>query len=234
MRRFIKTLLHRSEKYSDPIRNIGCSEFEVDNWIISEFVLKELVPIVGIHPYPLNELMFMTAAVCRLKPTHIYEWGTHIGKSARIFYEITKRFSITSEIHSIDLPDNVRHGEHPMKTRGILVKNIRNVTLHQGDGLTVALALCRKIKRISTPLFFLDGDHEYLSVKRELTGIIKAVSLASILVHDTFYQSRKSGYNIGPYRAIFESLHTTRTKYRTLSTNMGLPGMTLLYDHAIL
>uniref|UniRef100_UPI004027580E hypothetical protein n=1 Tax=Candidatus Wunengus sp. YC61 TaxID=3367698 RepID=UPI004027580E len=121
----IRKLLHRSHKYPDPVRNSGCSEFEVDNWIISEFVLNELVPIVDIHPHPLNELMFMTATICRIKPTHIYEWGTHIGKSARIFYEITKHFHITSQVHSIDLPNDVAHGEHPKQTRGILVKNIR-------------------------------------------------------------------------------------------------------------
>lgn len=218
----------------NPVVNDNCSEFEVNNWIISEFVLNELVPIVGIHPYPLNELMFMTAAVCRLKPTHIFEWGTHVGKSARIFYEITKRFSITSEIHSIDLPDNVKHGEHPQQNRGLLVKNIKGVMLHQGDGLTVALDLYRKIKGISTPLFFLDGDHQYRSVKRELTEIMKAAPSASILIHDTFYQSRQSGYNIGPHRAIQGFLRANRSNYRILTTNMGLPGITLLYDPAIL
>lgn len=230
MNRFIKKLLYRSGKYPDPLRNIGCSEFEVDNWIISEFVLKELIPIVDIHPYPLNELMFMTASVCRLKPTHIYEWGTHVGKSARTFYEITKQFHIPCKIHSIDLPDNVQHGEHPQQNRGMLVKNIKGVMLHQGDGLTVALNLYRKIKGISTPLFFLDGDHEYNSVKRELTSIMKHVPNASILIHDTFYQSKNSDYNIGPHRAIQEFLRARPNKYKVLSTNLGLPGMTLLYN----
>lgn len=218
----------------NPVINDDCSELEVDNWIISEFVIKELVPIVGIHPYPLNELMFMVSAICRLKPTHIFEWGTHVGKSARIFYETTQLFHITSEIHSIDLPDNVEHGEHPQQNRGLLVKNIRDVQLHRGDGMTVALDLYRKINGKPTPLFFLDGDHEYRSVKRELTGIIKHVPYASILIHDTFYQSQQSGYNTGPYRAICESFRTRPTKYSMLSTNLGLPGMTLLYIPTIL
>ncbi|MFH1827619.1 MAG: class I SAM-dependent methyltransferase [bacterium] len=211
-----------------------CSEFEVDNWIISEFVIKELVPIVGIHPYPLNELIFMVSAVCRLKPTHIFEWGTHVGKSARIFYEITKYFHITSEIHSIDLPDNVQHCEHPQQNRGLLVKNIRDVQLHQGDGITVAIDLYKRINGKPTSLFFLDGDHEYRSVKRELTSIMKHALHASILIHDTFYQSKQSGYNTGPYKAIRESLRAKSTKYRMLSTNLGLPGMTLLYIPTLL
>ena len=234
MSRFIKTLLHRSRKYTDPVRNPQCSEFEVDNWIISEFVLKELVPTVGIQPYPLNELMFMTVAVCRLKPTHIFEWGTHIGKSARIFYEITKHFHITSEIHSTDLPDNVQHGEHPKYNRGLLVKNIREVSLHQGDGLNVSLALYKNIRTKSRPLFFLDGDHEFRSVKRELVSIMKVAPHASMLIHDAFYQSKQSSYNIGPYRAIREALRAKSSRYILLSTNLGLPGMTLLYDPATL
>lgn len=202
----------------------------MDNWVISEFVLKELVLVVGIHPYPLNELMFMTGVVCRIKPSHIFEWGTHVGKSARIFYEITKHFHITSEIHSTDLPDNVQHGEHPKHNRGLLVKNIGDVILHQGDGLDVSLALYKQIMGKSRPLFFLDGDHEYYAVKRELTGIMKHVPNASILIHDTFYQSKQSGYNTGPYRAIRESLRTRSTKYLIHSIHLGLPGITLLYS----
>lgn len=230
MNRFIKKLLYRSGKYPNPVRNTRCSEFEVDNWIISKFVLKELVPVVGIHPYPLNELMFMTGVVCRIKPTHIFEWGTHVGKSARVFYEITKHFDITSDIHSIDLPDAVKHIEHPGQSRGALVRNIPEVTLHQGDGLDVSLGLYKQIKGKSRPLFFLDGDHQYASVKRELACITHAAPRAFVLIHDTFYQSKKSGYNIGPYRAIRNIPQGKPSRYMSLSTNLGLPGMTFIYD----
>src|SRR4051812_22860104 len=85
-------------KYEDPALNLNASEFEVNNWRISEFVVEKLVPVVGMHPFPLDELMLMTATVCRFKPELIFEWGTNIGKSARIFYEITKSFDIRSEI----------------------------------------------------------------------------------------------------------------------------------------
>ena len=84
-------------------------ELEVDNWIISDFILNKLIPIVGIRPFPLNELMILVSSVIVTKPTHIYEWGTNIGKPARIFYEICKYFNIFSEIHSIDLPDYIQH-----------------------------------------------------------------------------------------------------------------------------
>src|SRR4051812_11884192 len=87
----------------DIVRNAGCSEFEVDTWQISQFVLEKLVPIVGAHPFPLSELMLLSAAVCRMRPVLIFEWGTHIGKSARAFHEIAAHFGIPCVIHSVDL-----------------------------------------------------------------------------------------------------------------------------------
>jgi hypothetical protein len=52
---------------------------------------------------------------------------------------------------------------------------------------------------------------------------------AAILLHDTFYQSEQSGYNIGPYKAITEILDSMSETYQVMSTTTGLPGMTLLY-----
>ena len=76
--------------------------FEVDNFAMSRMLLKRIVPVVGVHPYPLNELLLMAAAVCVIQPRYIFEWGTHIGKSARLFYEVTEYFGLDTEIHSID------------------------------------------------------------------------------------------------------------------------------------
>ncbi len=216
-------------KYEDPALNLNASEFEVNNWLISEFVVDKLVPVVGMHPFPLNELMLMTATVCRYKPELIFEWGTNIGKSARIFYEITKAFGIRSEIHSIDLPDDVYHNEHPQSNRGMMVKGIREVTLHQADGLERSFEICDKRKVNGNVLFFVDGDHSYQSVKRELETILKKLPDARVLLHDTFYQSEEAGYNIGPRQAINEVLSSIGKDYKTISTNMGLPGMTLVY-----
>ena len=217
-------------KGQDPALNIDCSEFEVNNWIVSEFVVGTLVPIVGVHPFPLNELLLMVSAVCRLKPNHIVEWGTHLGKSARIFYETANHFGLDVAIHSIDLPDEVGHQEHPGQQRGMLVKGLGGIHLHQGDGLTVCLEIHNRIGRSNKTLVFIDGDHNHDSVKRELTGVMTHMPDANILLHDTFFQSAESGYNIGPYQAIAETMAAASGRYRTLSTDMGLPGMTLLYQ----
>ena len=214
---------------TDPVRNADCSEFEADNWQLSQFVLQKLVPVVGAHPFPLHELMLMSAAVCRFRPPQIYEWGTHIGKSARVFYECVAHFGIACEIHSVDLPDDAEHVEHPEGARGKLVRGLNGVHLHQGDGLTESLGLWRRLGRKEGVLFFVDGDHEYGSVQRELSAIVTEVPSAKILAHDTFFQSPQSGYNVGPHRAIEEVLSARSGSYRRVDSGLGLPGMTLLY-----
>ena len=120
----------------DIYKNISCTEFEVNNYIISEFILKKIIPIVGIHPFPLNELFFMTVAIIRSNPDVILEWGTNVGKSARIFYEVIQYFNIKCRIHSIDLAYNDYHPENPKHKRGNFVKKL-NVELHTGDGILV-------------------------------------------------------------------------------------------------
>src|SRR6266849_7039008 len=76
--------------WPDPVRNPNASEFEVDLWTLSDFLLEKIVPVVGVRPYPLNELLLMTAAACRLRPSVVFDWGTHIGVSARVFFECQK------------------------------------------------------------------------------------------------------------------------------------------------
>lgn len=215
---------------ADPVKNPDCSEFEVDNWALSRFLLTKLIPIVGVEPFPLHELMLMCAATCRLRPTQIFEWGTHVGKSARVFYECAQHYGIPMQIHSVDLPDDARHVEHPGEIRGALVRGLPGVLLHQGDGIDVSLSLWRKGGGAPPPLFFIDGDHAYESVLRELSAVAAEIPNASILLHDTFYQSNGSGYNVGPHRAIEEVLRAHAGRYRRIDSGLGLPGMTLLYQ----
>lgn len=221
--------LFQKSSYPDPTVNPDATEFEVNNWVLSDFVLAKLVPVVGVRPFPLNVLMLMAGAVCRFKPVLILDWGTHIGKSARVFRETIKAFGVPCAIHSIDLPDDVQHGEHPKNERGKLVRGMAEVTLHQGDGVTIALEQCAANKRPGNVLFYVDGDHSKESVVRELGAILAQVPDAIVLLHDTFYQSPDSAYNIGPYAAIEEVLAAQSQSYGTVRTTTGLPGMTLLY-----
>ncbi|HWY11545.1 MAG TPA: hypothetical protein VN026_09475 [Bacteroidia bacterium] len=76
--------------------------------------------------------------------------------------------------------------------------------------------------------FFVDGDHSCESVKKELSTILQNVPDTAVLLHDTFYQSEDSKYNIGPFKAVKEVLGNYK-EYELISTNMGLPGMSLVY-----
>jgi hypothetical protein len=212
----------------DPVRNPQGSEFEVDLWTLSDFVLDAIVPVVGTHPYPLNELLLMTAAACRLKPSVVFDWGTHIGASARIFYECDKAFNLGYEIHSVDLPPNASHVEHPGLEHGRLVRGLAKVHLHRGNGVKVALDVWRKLGQPKRPLFFVDGDHAYESVRDELNEIFSTIPDASGLAHDSFFQSVDSNYNVGPALAIDEIVRSFPSRFKVIKSGLGLPGMTLL------
>lgn len=208
-------------------------KFEVDNWMISDLVMRKIVPVADIHPFPVSELALMASAVCGVRPTHIFEWGTHIGKSARVFYETVRYFGIPAEIHSIDLPDEAEHEEHPRHRRGELVRRLKGVHLHQGDGLEVSRRICENLSPDTRTLFFLDGDHSYASVKRELSYITEHFPAAAVLIHDTFYQVAASNYNIGPYQAVEEALAVHPGAYERIDVRTGLPGMTFIYPQKI-
>jgi cephalosporin hydroxylase len=215
------------------VRNRKLERFELDKRVVSDFVLDVLVPSVGVHPYPLDELMLLAGAVCWQKPTHIFEWGTSRGVSALVFWETTRHFAIPARIVSVDLPDETKHLEHPGSSRGILVRDREGIELLQGDGLETSLAVCRSLGEGSRVLFFLDGDHAFDSVARELTSITQEVPHAAVLVHDTFLQASESRYNVGPYRAIDHVLGALDDgRYERITASTGLPGMTLLIPRA--
>ena len=222
-----RTRVPRSS-WPDPVRNRTASEFEVDLWTLSDFLLQKIVPVVGTHPYPLNELLLMVAAACRLKPSVVFDWGTHIGVSARVFYECERAFGLGYEIHSVDLPPDASHVEHPGQEHGRLVRGLDKVHLHRGNGVKVALELWHKLGQPKRPLFFVDGDHAYESVRDELNEIFTTVPDASALAHDTFFQSAESQYNVGPAQAVREAVEKFSPRLRVVHSGLGLPGMTLL------
>ena len=201
---------------------------EVNKFNISDFVLNELIPIIGTNPYPLSELELLVSTVLWYRPSHICDWGTHIGKATRIFYETVQAFSLKTHLISIDLPEHIAHLEHPHADRGKLVRHLPKIKLLLGDGVTTSLSYLKHLAKGNIrPLFFIDGDHEYISVQRELKKIHETYPSAVIIAHDTFNQTRESGYNIGPYKAITEFIKFTG-QYKSYSTHFGLPGMTVL------
>jgi cephalosporin hydroxylase len=173
--------------------------------------------------------MLMSGTLARFQPEHLLEWGTHVGKSARVFYETDRTFRINCTIHTIDLPENSYHIEHPGRRYGKFIRHLSKIQKYRGDGLEVSLRLGCSLPVGTRLMFFLDGDHSYSSVLRELDAIIHVFPQACILIHDTFFQSAGSEYNIGPYQAIQEVLKTNSENFQVIHLNTGLPGMTLLY-----
>lgn len=213
--------------YSGDFTPLTRSLPEADKWILSEFVLNKLVPVAGIHPYPLDELLLMCSTVAYFKPDIIIEWGTHLGKSARIFYEVSMYLKLDTTVHSIDLPPDDEHIEnlHEQSARAMFVRGLP-VTLHLGDGLTVARNILAEAGS-GLPLFFVDGDHSFEAVHTELKQIKKIGSRAVVVVHDTFFQGPESGYNCGPYEALTKFAKENHLPIQ--STVLGLPGMSLTY-----
>jgi len=71
--------------------NGGCTELEVNINQLSSFIFKDILPLVGVTPYNIIELLLLSSSVVKVKPDYIFEWGTHLGISARIFYEVCKK-----------------------------------------------------------------------------------------------------------------------------------------------
>lgn len=200
--------------------------FQVDNYILSQFIVEELVHLVDHWPYPPPELHLMVAAVCWVQPHLIIEWGTNVGGSARIFWYTAKKFDIPCHIHSIDLPEGAYHSENIATNRAVHVRGLPDISLHYGDGLDIGLKiLCDNPG--ARCLFFLDGDHAYESVRRELEGIMGTSPKTPILMHDTH-----PSWHRGPREALHDALKTRPGVYRTASTEIGLPGMTFVYPNS--
>lgn len=229
LQKFVRQLVRSKNKKTSINKFLG-DEVEIEKWQVSQFINKKIVPIVRHSPFPFDELMMLVSTHHSIKPKYIFEWGTNIGKSARIFYETSKYFKLKTKRVSTDLSDSIGHQEHPGSKRGILVKNLQDVELLQGEGLETSLKMIKEKKlKNKKILFFLDGDHEYATVLNELNKISREVSRAIIIIHDTFFQTKESGYNIGPYKAV-QKFMTDNSKHRKYSTNFGLPGVTALFS----
>jgi cephalosporin hydroxylase len=225
----IGILKEKSNIQVHSVLNINDRLLEVNKWNVSAFLIKRVISIVGITPFPLDELMLMVSVCVVFKPELIIEWGTNVGKSARIFYEIVKYYKIKSEILSIDLPTEIKHLENIKSRRAKFVKR-KNVSLYLGDGSEEASKIVDKRKQSlkGFVLYFLDGDHSFDTVSRELTTLYNLYPKVLFLIHDTFFQKECSHYNVGPHRAIAWFL-STHKEWRSLSCNLGLPGMTFLF-----
>jgi cephalosporin hydroxylase len=189
----------------------------------SKFVAESLLPRAGYWPYPPGELHLLTVTLLWWQPDMIFEWGTNVGNSARIFHWIAEAFEIDTEIHSIDLPSDVSHVENVKELRGSLVRDFSDVHLHLGDGVNKALELFAALKP-RRPLFYVDGDHRADTVTRELEAVWATAPVAPILLDDT----HDWGIADSPRPAMLQFLERHDGEYEVFETVATLPGMSLL------
>lgn len=139
---------------------------------------------LGIPGYGDDEVRFFAETLEKFRPNYIFEWGTNVGASARIFYEIGTQF-LTLRITTIEHPDD-QTPDHPGHRYGLWCEGFEpHIQMLKGDGVTVALEEFERLGKPERSLFFLDGDHSYTAVSRELILIGEAAPNAVILVHDT-------------------------------------------------
>lgn len=154
---------------------------------------------LGIPGYGDDEVAFIAKTLLKLQPSHVFEWGTNVGASARIFHEVTRLAGIRSTVHTWEHPDMTTR-DHPGHRHAELVDGIATVIPYIGEGLIGALSLYTS----TTParaLFFLDGDHSYATVLKELRAIAKVAAEAVILVHDLRHPTERTGDAVHDFAA---------------------------------
>jgi len=211
-------------------KEFWCCEAEVVE--LDRFVLEKILPQTGLL-YPLAEISLMALAVDRVRPSHIFEWGTNIGGSAKIFHQITESLGMDTAIHTWDLPEDVPHGQHPGKNHAKLARGLARIHFHREDGLQGALTQYH-LEKAKNPgmraLFFVDGDHFYESVVREIVGLVSVQEEFHILAHDTFVQKPDGkGQSKESWLACPTALQISASEYRWLNVGFGNPGMAYLW-----
>ncbi|MGO8703713.1 MAG: CmcI family methyltransferase [Candidatus Brocadiia bacterium] len=172
--------------------------------------------------YAWDEMMLMAAAFQYHRPSVVVDIGTQNGRSARIWYELSIRLGIPAEIHTIDLADP-RHPQYAGKDQGEFIRGLP-VVQHIGDGFTIATEILSG-RPAATALVYLDDDHSYENVRRELQ-LVALIREGCVLVHDSFYQPEPA-YDRGVYRAIEDSLPDLNVA-QVIHLQIGRPGMSYL------
>lgn len=142
---------------------------------------EQRVRQLGIPGYGDDEVRFFAETIETYRPTHVFEWGTNVGASARIFHEIGHGLQVITVEH----PDDQTF-DHPGHRYGLWCDGFEpHIYMLKGDGVSVSLDAFVQFGSPERALFFVDGDHSYDAVSRELGLIAEAAPRAVILVHDT-------------------------------------------------
>lgn len=159
------------------------------------------VQTIELPGYGEDEVSFLAETVFALEPDFICEWGTNRGSSARIFYESCQLLRVTPWIYTVELPNKLAPvtADHPGIQTGMFIRKLQGITAYRGDGITTAMKLYRRASP-SRPLFFVDGDHSFQTVYKELRTLLSEAKNAVVVVHDTNHPEGRGP--TGPAEAI--------------------------------
>ena len=140
---------------------------------------------LNLPAYGDQEVEFFGSVLERFRPTHVFEWGTNVGASARLFYEAALEFGYECEVHTVELPDSLSHldRDHPGHRHGQWIEGL-SIHAHRGLGLTLSMQLWVDL-RPDRALFFLDGNHTYAVVLEELQSLSNLRPQPVVMIHDT-------------------------------------------------
>lgn len=147
--------------------------------------LLRRVRAFNLPAYGDQEVEFFESVLERHRPTHVFEWGTNVGASARLFYEAALELDYPCEVHTTELPDELAHldRDHPGHRYGQWIEGIP-VHAHRGYGLIVSSVMHTSLAP-QRALFFLDGNHAHDVVLEELNVIFWLDPAAVMVIHDT-------------------------------------------------
>ena len=151
---------------------------------MSAEALVAKVEELGLLGYTPPEVTFLYETMETLRPGIIVEWGTNVGYSARILYEAKVLLGLRTAVHSVDIAREapILRPEDEGKERGHHVQGL-NVALHVGHGAQEAVSITAMSGR-ARPLFFVDDNHGYDMLSRDLEMLARDTPLAVLVVHD--------------------------------------------------
>lgn len=147
--------------------------------------LLKRVRAFGLPAYGNQEVEFFENVLGRLRPTHVFEWGTNVGASARLFHEASLELNYKCEVHTVEIPDDLAllDRDHPGQRYGQWIEGLP-IHTHRGFGLIESIRLHKELGP-ERALFFLDGNHSYGVVLAELEEVAALDPGAVMMVHDT-------------------------------------------------
>jgi len=176
------------------------------------------VTLSGDHELPPEEYLCMAGLVHTLKPSRVFEIGTHRGRTTRLIADYS---GAHTRIHTMDLPpERMMEARCFPEARSALIgEQFRNhpmrakITQLYADSQTFDFSPYQA----SMDLVFVDGDHTYEGVKRDSENALRMIRPGGLILWDDYHQ--RFGDQVMEY---LHELAKTLPVYRIQSTRFAV------------